>query len=50
MMDVVRARNEDRNLGADFFDRLEPERLKRYYVKRLQHLGHKVTLEPCASA
>jgi len=38
------------DLGADFCDRLEPERLKRYYVKRLQHLGHKVTLEPCASA
>jgi len=37
------------DLGGDFFDRLEPERLKRYYVKRLQHLGHKVTLEPCAN-
>jgi hypothetical protein len=23
--------------------------LKRYYVKRLQHLGRKVTLEPCAN-
>jgi transposase len=34
-------------LGADFFDRLEPERLKRFYIKRLQHLGHRVTLEPC---
>ena len=37
-----------RDLGGDFFDRLEPERLKRYYVKRLQHLGLKVTVEPCA--
>lgn len=37
------------DLGGDFFDRLEPERLKRYYVKRLQGLGHKVTLEPCAN-
>jgi transposase len=32
-------------LGGDFFDRLEPERLTRYYVKRLERLGHKVTLE-----
>jgi transposase len=37
------------DLGTDFFDRLEPQRLTRYYVKRLQHLGHKVTLEPCAT-
>jgi transposase len=35
-----------RDLGGDFFDRLEPERLTRYYVKRLQKLGHKVILEP----
>jgi hypothetical protein len=33
------------DLGGDFFDRLEPERLTRYYVKRLESLGHKVTLE-----
>ena len=38
------------DLGADFFDRLEPERLTRYYVKRLEHLGHSVKLEPCVSA
>jgi transposase len=33
-------------LGPDFLDRLEPERLTRQLVKRLQALGHKVTLEP----
>ena len=33
------------DLGGDFFDRLEPERLTRHYVKRLERLGHKVTLE-----
>jgi transposase len=38
------------DLGGDFFDRLEPERLTRYYVKRLEHLGHKVTLESRAAA
>jgi len=34
------------DLGNDFLDRLEPQRLTRYYVHRLQPLGHKVTLEP----
>ena len=38
------------DLGGDFFDRLEPERLTHYYVKRLEGLGHKVTLESCAPA
>jgi hypothetical protein len=33
-------------LGADFLDRLEPERLTRQLVKRLESLGHKVILEP----
>ena len=33
-------------LGADFLDRLDPERLTRQLVKRLEKLGHKVTLEP----
>jgi transposase len=33
-------------LGADFLDRLEPERLPRQLVKRLERLGHKVSLEP----
>ena len=32
-------------LGGDFFDRLEPVRLTRYYVKRLEALGHSVRLE-----
>ncbi len=34
-------------LGGNYFDRLQPERLTHYYVKRLERLGHKVTLEPC---
>jgi transposase len=34
------------DLGGDFFDRLEPKRLTRYYVNRLQKLGHKVVLQP----
>jgi len=37
-------------LGGDLLDRLEPERLTRQWVKRLEHRGHKVTLEPCPAA
>jgi transposase len=37
---------EYHDLGADYFDRLEPERLRRYLVKRLQALGYDVTLSP----
>jgi transposase len=33
------------DLGGDFFDRLEPARITRYYVRRLEALGHTVTLE-----
>jgi len=38
------------DLGGDFFNRLEPKRLTRYYVKRLEALGHKVILEPSVAA
>lgn len=37
-------------LGADFLERLEPERLTRQLVKRLESLGHKVTLEAVQAA
>jgi transposase len=33
-------------LGGDYFDRLQGERLTRHLVKRLESLGHRVTLEP----
>jgi transposase len=38
-------------LGADFLDRLEPERVKRYHLERLQALGYDVKLlkEPLAA-
>ncbi len=36
-------------LGGNFFDRLQPERLTRYHVRRLEQLGHKVVLEPCTT-
>jgi transposase len=37
------------DLGGDYLDRLEPERLTRQLVRRLEKLGHKVTLEPQAA-
>ena len=37
---------EYKDLGRDYFDRLEPDRLRRYLVKRLEALGHKVILLP----
>jgi transposase len=43
---ILKKHVEYHDLGADFFDRLEPERLKRYLVKRLQHLGFSVNLTP----
>ncbi len=47
---LLKEGSEYADLGADFFDRLEPERLTRYYVKRLERLGHSVKVEPCVSA
>jgi transposase len=35
-----------RDLGPDYLERLEPERLTRNLVKRLERLGHQVTLRP----
>jgi len=35
---------EYKDLGADFFDRLHPDRLRRHLVKRLERLGYDVTL------
>jgi transposase len=35
-----------RELGPDYFDRLDTERLTRTLVRRLERLGHRVTLQP----
>ncbi|HZY87945.1 MAG TPA: IS110 family transposase [Gemmataceae bacterium] len=37
-------------LGGDYFDRLHGDRLTRHLVKRLESLGHRVTLEPVQRA
>ena len=42
-------RQEDyRELGADHFDKIDINRIRRSLVRRLERLGHKVTLEPIA--
>ncbi len=45
---VLRDGKYYRELGADYFDRLHPNRVKRYLVKRLERLGFQVTLVPAA--
>ena len=37
-------------LGGDYFDRLQGDRLARHLVKRLESLGHRVILEPVPRA
>ena len=39
-----------RELGSDYFQRRDPERLTRRLVARLQSLGHTVTLQPLPEA
>jgi len=36
-------------MGGSYFDHLNPERLARYLVRRLERLGLKVTLEPATT-
>jgi transposase len=43
---LLKDKREYNDLGRDYFDRLDPERLQRYLVKRLEALGHEVILRP----
>jgi transposase len=42
---IIKYRVHYQDLGPDYFLRLEPERQRRYLVKRLEQLGFKVQLE-----
>jgi len=42
---VLTRRQPYKDLGANYLDQLAPERLTQQLVKRLERLGHKVTLE-----
>jgi len=35
------------DLGVNYFDHFNHEKLTRYFVKRLTRLGHRVTIQPC---
>jgi len=44
--DLLRTGRPYEDLGADDFDRINAEGLKRYLVKRLERMGHQVVLTP----
>lgn len=46
MYHVLRDGVEYQELEHDYLDKLQPQRLTRYLVKRLESLGHQVTLAP----
>jgi transposase len=47
---VLKDQTTYRELGADYLDHLDKDRQTRSLVRRLERLGHKVTLEPQAPA
>lgn len=47
---MLRDSTEYVDLGADYFDRRNEQPVQRHLVKRLEHLGLKVSLEPLSSA
>jgi transposase len=47
---LQKKRCDYRDLGSDYFDRLNADGLKRYLVRRLEALGHKVTIEAAGNA
>jgi hypothetical protein len=46
---LLKERNVYRELGADYFDRLDMDRATRKLVHRLEELGHKVTMTPATA-
>jgi hypothetical protein len=45
---LVKRGENDRELGADHFDRINVKHIHCSRVRRLERLGHSVTLEPLA--
>ena len=43
---ILKDGREYAELGADYLDQLDPQRVARYLVKRLRRLGYDVTLTP----
>ena len=50
MADFMLSRKQDYlELGGDYFERLNPNSLRRYLVRRLERLGHVVAPHPAAA-
>jgi transposase len=47
---VLKTKQPYRELGADYLDRINAARLKRYFVKRLENLGLEVTVQDIEKA
>jgi transposase len=47
---LLKRHTDYQDLGADYFDQLNPHRLTRHLVKRLERLGHTVVLDPPSEA
>lgn len=47
---MLREQHPYQDLGADYFDRLDTQRLQRHYVHRLEQLGYAVSLTPAEVA
>ncbi len=47
---MLRDKRPYADLGPGYFDRLDAARLQRHHVRRLEHLGFAVTLEPVVAA
>lgn len=47
--EIIKHRTDYKDLGADYFAKLDPQRHKRYLVKRLEQLGYEVTLTPISA-
>jgi transposase len=46
---VLRNGKPYNELGADYFNNNDTERLQRHHVRRLEQLGYKVSLAPVAA-
>jgi transposase len=47
---LLKRRCHFQDLGVNYFDQLNHEKLTRYFLKRLTRLGHRVTIEPCSAS
>jgi transposase len=45
---MLKKQQSYQDLGADYFDRLHADGLKRYCLRKLESMGHRVILEPAA--